>query len=111
VGAGITDNLDFDAYEFLVEYEWAVADRLGLEVEVPMTLFSRNSLNRGRRERPEDRIESLKLAAQYTFLVSKKLQTSLALGNIVEFEFTDFCGGHPNYPRLAYPALYRTKIF
>ena len=89
LGAGITDNIDFDAYEFLVEYEWAVADRLGLEVEVPVTLFTRNSLNKGRRERPEDRLESLKLAAQYTFLVSQKLQTSLALGNIVEFEFTD----------------------
>ncbi|WP_037314020.1 HAEPLYID family protein [Salegentibacter sp. Hel_I_6] len=89
VGAGITDNLDFDSYEFLVEYEWAVADRLGLEVEVPVTVFTPNSFNRRPQNRPGDRIESLKLAAQYTFWVSDKFQTSMALGNIVEFEFTD----------------------
>lgn len=89
VGAGITDNLDFDAYEFLVEYEWAVADRLGLEIEVPLTLFSRNALNRNGVTRPNDRVESLKLAGQYTFLVSKKWQTSLAFGTITELEFTD----------------------
>lgn len=89
IGAGITDNLDFDAYEFLVEYEWAVADRLGLEVEIPVTLFSRNSLNRNGTTRPNDRIESLKLAGQYTFLVSEKWQTSLAIGTIIELEFTD----------------------
>jgi hypothetical protein len=89
IGAGISDNLDFDSYEFLVEYEWAIADRLGLEIEVPVTVFSRNSLNRGRLPRPQDRIESLKLAGQYTFLVSEKLQTSLALGNIAEIELVD----------------------
>lgn len=89
IGAGISDNLDFDSYEFLVEYEWAIADRLGLEIEVPVTVFSRNSLNRGRFPRPNDRIESLKLAGQYTFLVSEKLQTSLAFGNIAEIELVD----------------------
>lgn len=89
IGAGITDNLDFDNYEFLVEYEWAVADRLGLEIEVPVTLFSRNSLDRRDNLRPSDRIESLQLAAQYTFLVSEKLQTSLAFGNLLEFELVD----------------------
>jgi hypothetical protein len=89
IGAGISDNLDFDSYEFLVEYEWAVADRLGLEIEVPVTVFSRNSLNIGNFSRPNDRVESLKLAGQYTFLVSDKLQTSLALGSIAEIELVD----------------------
>lgn len=89
IGAGVSDNLDFDSYEFLVEYEWAVADRLGLEIEVPVTIFSRNSLNKGAIARPEDRIESLKLAGQWTFMVSEKLQTSLALGTITELELVD----------------------
>lgn len=89
IGAGVSDNLDFDSYEFLVEYEWAVADRLGLEIEVPVTVFSRNSLNTGTIRRPEDRIESLKLAGQWTFLVSEKLQTSLAVGTITELELVD----------------------
>ena len=63
IGAGMTDNLAYDRYEFLVEYEWAPIDRLGLEVEVPVTVFTQNS--RDRRPdiyRPSDRIESLKLA-------------------------------------------------
>lgn len=90
IGAGMTDNLAYDRYEFLVEYEWAPVDRLGLEVEVPVTVFTQNSRDRHPDiHRPSDRIESVKLAAQYTFLVSKKWNTSLALGNITEFELTD----------------------
>ncbi len=89
IGAGISDNLDFDSYEILVEYEWAVADRLGLEIEIPVTLFSRNSISSDNISKPNDRIESIKLAGQYTFLVSEKLQTSLAFGNIAEIELVD----------------------
>ncbi|QED36902.1 phosphoribosylformylglycinamidine synthase [Antarcticibacterium arcticum] len=92
IGAGISDNLDFDSYEFLVEYEWAVADRLGLEIEIPVTLFSRNAVRSTNISKPADRIESIKLAGQYTFLVSEKLQTSLAFGNIVEIELADLNG-------------------
>lgn len=96
VGMGMTDRSNFDSYEFLVEYEWAIIDRLGLEVEVPVTLFTgpegqgspgENGTNV--LKQPSDRVESLKLAAQYTFLVSEKWQTSLAIGGITEFEFTD----------------------
>jgi hypothetical protein len=90
IGAGMTDNLAYDRYELLVEYEWAPIDRLGLEIEVPVTVFTQNSRDRNPEvHRPSDRIEALKLAAQYTFLVSEKLNTSLAVGNITEFEFTD----------------------
>ncbi|TXK47554.1 phosphoribosylformylglycinamidine synthase [Pontibacter qinzhouensis] len=90
IGAGMTDNLNYDSYEFLIEYEWAPIDRLGLEVEVPFTMYTRNSKDRlPEINRPSDRVESLKLAAQYTFLVNAKLQTSMALGQITEFEFAD----------------------
>lgn len=30
LGFGLTDNLSFDSYEALVEYEWAPIDRLGM---------------------------------------------------------------------------------
>ena len=40
VGLGLTDNLRFDSYQALVEYEWAPIDRLGLEVELPFTFYS-----------------------------------------------------------------------
>ncbi len=85
VGLGMTDNLDYDTYEALVEYEFAPIDRLGLEIEVPFLIYSGNEEGT-----PNDKAESLKLAAQWSFLVSEKISTSLALGYIHEFEFSDF---------------------
>lgn len=89
VGMGMTDRLNYDKYGFLVEYEWAVMDRLGLEVEVPVTLYMNAPHGGDMRTKPSDRIESLKLATQYTFLVSEKWQTSLAIGGITELELMD----------------------
>lgn len=86
---GLTDKLAFDRYLLLVEYEWAPIDRLGLEVEVPVTIFSSNAPGFTDVARPSDRVESLKTALQWTFLVSGRQQTSLALGYINELEFTD----------------------
>lgn len=88
IGMGMQDNLSYDSYEALIEYEFAPIDRLGLEIEIPFTFYSPH---RGvfRDSVPSDRMESLKLAAQWTFLVSEKHATSLALGYINEFEFSD----------------------
>lgn len=89
IGLGLTDNLRFDSYEALVEYEWAPIDRLGLEVELPFTFFSpvngteKNSL-------PSNRLNSIKIAAQWTFLVNEPMATSMAIGYINEFELSDF---------------------
>lgn len=89
VGMGLTDNLRFDSYEALIEYEWAPINRLGLEIEVPFTFFSaRNGVPKD--SVPFNRMESLKLAGQWSFFVSQKHATSMALGYINEFEFSDF---------------------
>nr|WP_236139809.1 HAEPLYID family protein [Mongoliitalea daihaiensis] len=89
LGVGMTDRRGYDEYEGLIEYEWAPIDRLGFEIEVPVTLYSwRNSLNSDI-PRPANRIESIKLATQWSFLVSEKAKTTLALGYIHEFEFVD----------------------
>jgi hypothetical protein len=40
VGLGITDNLDFDSYQALVEYEFAPLNHFGLEIELPFTFYS-----------------------------------------------------------------------
>jgi len=94
-GFGVTDNLGYDSYEMLVEYEWAVADRLGLEIETPFTFFGQRR-NGSEGDRPANRMESLKLAAQWTFLVNERAATSLALGYINEFELSPFDRfGHP----------------
>lgn len=94
VGGALVDSDEIDKYEFLIEYEWAVKDRWGLELEVPATIYTTNKRN-GREptrpvEKPSNRIESLKMATQYTFLVSEKARASFALGSIVEWELKSF---------------------
>lgn len=86
VGMGITDNNGYDEYTALVEYEWAPVDRLGLEVELPFSLYYPNGDN----DAPGSNLNSIKVAAQYSFFVSEKLKTSMAIGYIHELELTEF---------------------
>lgn len=88
LGFGLTDINTYDEYEALIEYEFAVANRLGLEFEVPVTIYSAEN-NQDSIDVPSNRIESLKAAIQWTFLVNKKFQSSMALGYINELEFYD----------------------
>ncbi len=89
IGLGLTDNLNFDAYEALIEYEWAPIDRLGLEVELPFTFYS--TINGTEKDSiPSNQLNSLKLAAQWSFFVNEPMATSMALGYINEFELSDF---------------------
>lgn len=87
VGLGLTDNNDYDEYIALVEYEWAPLNRLGLEVELPFSFYYPT---KGNSSTPGSRLNSLKIAGQYSFYVSEKNQTSMAIGYIQEFELTDF---------------------
>jgi len=90
IGVGLTDNNKFDEYTALVEYEFAPINRLGLEVELPFSFYYPTSGNGHRDSVPLSRLNSLKLAGQYSFFVSEKLQTSMAVGYIHEFELTPF---------------------
>ena len=87
IGLGLTDNTAYDEYIALVEYEWAPIDRLGLEVELPFSLYYPVAADANA---PGNRLNSLKMAAQYSFFVSEKMKTSLALGYIHEFELANF---------------------
>jgi hypothetical protein len=87
VGFGLTDKKDYDSYLALVEYEWAPIDRLGLEVELPFTFYYKSGENQNA---PSNRLNSLKLASQYTFLVSERFKTSMAVGYLHEFEIVPF---------------------
>lgn len=89
IGFGMQDKRNYDEFEALIEYEWAPIDRLGLEVELPVSLYSFRNGNNDR-VIPSNKLESIKVAGQYTFLVSEKLNTSLALGYIHEFQLVDF---------------------
>lgn len=89
VGFGFHDYRKFMSYSGFMEYEFAPFDRLGFEVEVPFQFYQGTGLEE---ELPENRLEGVKLATQYTFCVSEKYQTSLAVGYIQEFELTSFNG-------------------
>ena len=88
LGLGLTDNTKYDMYTALVEYEWAPIDRLGLEVELPFSIYYPTSGESS--GTPGSKLNSLKLAAQYSFYVSEKNKTSMALGYIQEFELPEF---------------------
>ncbi|WP_338792691.1 HAEPLYID family protein [Bernardetia sp. Wsw4-3y2] len=89
IGLGLTDKLDYDEYELLVEYEFAPINRLGFEIEIPLTFSFRNNPQTDDIRPPSHRVESLKTAVQWSFFVSEKLKTSMALGYLNEIEFTD----------------------
>jgi hypothetical protein len=90
LGLGLTDNNQFDKYTALVEYEFAPINRLGLEIEVPFTFYYSNNGILNRDSIPGSKLNSLKLAGQYSFFVSERLKTSMAIGYIHEFELTEF---------------------
>lgn len=89
LGLGLTDNLNFDAYEALIEYEWAPIDRLGLEVELPFTFYAPQS-GIDRDLIPSNSLNSIKIATQWSFFISEPMATSMALGYINEFELSNF---------------------
>lgn len=88
IRTGITNEVDYHSYGFTLEYEWAVGNRFGLEVEVPVTMYG-NPSHPGV-EVPSNRIEGISFGGQYTFLVNEKYQTSMAVGNRLELEFVNF---------------------
>lgn len=91
VGMGLTDKLHFDTYEALVEYEWAPINRLGLEVELPFSFHS-NTAGLNKDLVPNHQLNSIKTAAQWSFLVNQERSVSMALGYINEFEMNHFRG-------------------
>jgi hypothetical protein len=90
VGFGMTDRKTFVSYSGLIEYEFAPIDRLGFEVELPFTFYYPTETGVSKNDIPQSRLNSLKLATQFSFFVSEKHSTSMAIGYIHEFELTSF---------------------
>ncbi|QOW09316.1 phosphoribosylformylglycinamidine synthase [Kaistella flava (ex Peng et al. 2021)] len=78
---------DYSEYGVLAEYEFAPIDRLGLEVETDFSFFKRIS---DAQVIPKNRFDNLRLSAQYSFYVSPKYNTTLAIGYTQVFGFTAF---------------------
>jgi hypothetical protein len=89
IGLGLSDNLKYDSYTALVEYEWAPINRLGFEVELPFTFYTPLS-GTEKDSIPSNSLHSIKLATQWTFFVNESIATSMAIGYIHEFSITDF---------------------
>lgn len=86
-GADFTNITNYKRHAFLVEYEFAPINRLGFEVEADLSFFKRTNPNS---EIPNHKLECLRLSSQYSFFVSSKLKTSLAVGYTQIIEFTEF---------------------
>ena len=78
---------NYNENAFLVEYEFAPINRLGLEIEADFSFFNRTN-NTG--EVPNNKLENLRFSTQYSFFVSTKLKTTLAVGYTQIIEFNDF---------------------
>jgi len=90
VGWGMEDQSGYVANTGFFEYEFSPVNRLGLEVEVPFTFYKPEYEHKKDEDAPRNRLEGVKLASQYTFLVSPKHQMSMAVGYIHEFRTHSF---------------------
>jgi hypothetical protein len=87
VGADFKHHKDYRKYVYLVEYEFAPIDRLGLEIEADFSFYSKGTPNI---TAAGNKLEALRFSSQYSFYVSTKYQTTLAIGYTQIVEFTDF---------------------
>ncbi|MES2629069.1 MAG: HAEPLYID family protein [Bacteroidota bacterium] len=86
LGAGFYSDQGKYSSAYLVEYEFAPVNRLGVEVEIP---FSFSRMSPGDDEKNASRIkgiEAFKVATQYSFLVAPKAQITMAIGYMLESE-------------------------
>ncbi len=87
VGADFTNNTNFNEHAYLIEYEFAPINRFGFEVEADLSFFKRkNPVS----EIPNHKLECLRFSSQYSFFVSTKLKTTLAVGYTQIVELTNF---------------------
>jgi hypothetical protein len=83
---GMTSARSYTAHTYLVEYEFAPLNRLGMEIELPLAFYSPVSKESGAHLQEHSGIEGIKTAVQYSFFVSAKMQTTMAAGYIFESE-------------------------
>lgn len=87
IGADFRNISNYNGYGLLAEYEFAPVDRLGLEAEADLSFFRKTD---GSTEVPHNRLEGIRLSAQYSFFVSPEYQATMAAGYTQVFELADF---------------------
>jgi hypothetical protein len=85
VGLELKNKKKYNEYVVLAEYEFVPMDRLGLEVEMDLSLFRGDP-----KETPSNRLEALRLSTQYTSYVSAEKRISIAVGYTQLLGFESF---------------------
>jgi hypothetical protein len=86
-GADFTKKKQYNKSAFLVEYEFAPINRLGLEVEADFSFYD---AKKKQKSVPNNIMEGLRLSSQYSFFVSTQQKISMAVGYTQILEFTEF---------------------
>jgi len=87
IGGEFVNTSSYSIYKMLAEYEFAPIDRLGLEIETDFSFYDGYSSGESV---PGNKMDGLRLSAQYSFYVSPKHKTTMAIGYAQIFELTDF---------------------
>jgi len=90
IGYETEKNVEYATQGGFIEYEFAPVNRLGLEIEIPFQFHGKSNSEEFKETAPRNKIEGIKPAIQYTVLVNKKAQTSVAIGAIYELRFHSF---------------------
>lgn len=87
LAADFTNTRNYSEYAVLAEYEFAPFNRLGLEVETDFIFYKSNGSGQAI---PGNKLDNVRLSTQYSFYVSEKYRTTLAIGYTQVFAFTEF---------------------
>lgn len=90
IGAQLSSNKSYTMHSAFVEYEFAPFNRLGFEIELPFSFYTPHAALQPPAEVQHNRMEGIKLAAQYTFLVSREYRLSMAAVYSHEIMFHSF---------------------
>ncbi|ABG60765.1 HAEPLYID family protein [Cytophaga hutchinsonii] len=91
VGGSIQKNNQYISYGSFIEYEFALFNRFDMEVEVPLAFYQVLPFeNTNPALNPKNRMEGIKVSAQYTFLVSPEKKLSMAVAYTNQFLFHSF---------------------
>lgn len=88
IGADFIKGKRYNEQAYLIEYEFAPINRLGIEVEADIAIFTRNGKHT--EGIPQNKWEALRLSSQYSFFVSTEINTTLAVGYTQIIEMADF---------------------
>lgn len=94
MGWGMDKLPGYIAHNGFVEYEFAPVNRLGLELELPFSFYKPAGNEAAGKDIPRNRVEGVKVAAQYTFLVQPQQQLSMAIGYQHTFRLHSFTTMH-----------------